>query len=461
MNPLLSRRKFLSLLAAGAGISLVSTLAWPDDDDNEGYAGAASGAGIAVPAGGPAAHVVVVGGGMAGATAAKYLRLWGGTNLRVTLVEKEASYTSNIMSNLVLNGGRTLSSLDQAYASLGTKYGVVVTRAEVTAIDKAGKRVTLGNGETLAYDRLIIAPGVEFDAAYGLTQADYETKTPHAWKAGAQTGLLANQIAALGNNGVFLMTIPRAPYRCPPGPYERACLVADYLKARRSGCKVMVLDENAGIQAERENFTLAFNTLHAGVVEYYPGVSNIRINPDTRVVTFTDAGLNDRSVTAGVVNPIPPQRAAGSVGAGLLASAGLNNSVDGRWCEIDVLKYESTAAPGIHILGDAAKTTMPKAGHIANQEAKVCADAIVRLLNSQQPDPAPVTNSACYSPVTASTASWLTAVYQYDAGSSTMKLAGPGGATAAGAAIEAAAISSKNFRQMNVWFTTLMADSFA
>ena len=296
--------------------------------------------------------------------------------------------------------------------------------------------------------------------AYGLTQADYASRTPHAWQAGPQTSLLASQLAAM-QNGTFVMTIPKAPYRCPPGPYERACLVADYLKTYRgAGSRVIVLDENATIQAERETFTHAFGVTHAGVIRYEAGVTGIQIDPVSRRVSYLDAVGNPQVIDAQAINPIPPHRATGSSAGGWLAAAGLNNSVDGRWCVVDVLSYESTAQPGIHVIGDASSCGLPKAGHVANQEAKICADAIVRLLAGQQPDPAPVANSACYSPITAGTASWLTAVYQYDGANRKMVLAANGGNTVGATAIESASVSSGNFRQMTTWFNTLMGDSF-
>ena len=332
--------------------------------------------------------------------------------------------------------------------------------ARVVAIDAAARTVALSDGSSLPYDRLILAPGVEFTDAYGLTQADYAERTPHAWQAGPQTTLLATQLAGM-QNGTFVMTIPKAPYRCPPGPYERACLVADYLKTYRGAAsRVVVLDENAAIQAERETFEHAFGVTHAGVIRYEAGVTGIRIDPQTRRVSYLDAVGNPQVIDAQVVSPIPPHRATGSGAGGWLAAAGLNNSADGRWCGVDVLSYESTAQAGIHVIGDAASCGLPKAGHVANQEAKICADAIIRLLAGQQPDPAPVANSACYSPITAGTASWLTAVYQYDSASRRMVLAANGGNTAGATAIESATVSSGNFRQMTTWFNTLMGDSF-
>ncbi len=459
----LKRRHYLQWGAASLAVGLLPAVAWTDDHDNE-YASTTSGgnAPYALASTGLSARVVVVGGGMAGATVAKYLRLWGGATVQVTLVEPDSAYTSNIMSNLVLNGSRNLSSLAFSHDNLSSRYGVVIKRASVSAIDSSNQQVQLSDGSRLSYDRLVVAPGVEFEAAYGLTVEDYNTRTPHAWRAGPQTQLLRDQLLNMPTGGTFVMTIPKAPYRCPPGPYERACLVADYLKTYKGAAsRVVVLDENAAIQAEVENFTRAFNVVHAGVIDYRPGVTALQINASTKTVSFTNNQGVAQSISAQVLNPIPPHRAAGSSGSGWLKTAGLANSADGRWAVVNVLSYASTAVPNIHVIGDAAQCGLPKAGHVANQEAKICADAIVRLLAGGQPDPAPVANSACYSPITASTASWLTAVYQYDAGSQAMKVANAGGNIVGAKAIEAASISSKNFTQMGTWFNTLMGDSFS
>ncbi|MGD9888677.1 MAG: FAD/NAD(P)-binding oxidoreductase [Halothiobacillaceae bacterium] len=443
----LNRRHFMSLCLAG-GAMLLSPVLRADDDNDGGSDGSNVNFALA-QTGITNRKVVVVGGGMAGATVAKYLRLWGGSGLEVTVVEKDPTYVSNIMSNLVLSGGRALSSLNYSHASLTSKYGVQVRNGTVVAINAQARTLTLADGTSLPYDRLVLAPGIRFDDAYGLTQADYESAFPHAWHAGAQTQALRDQITGMQSGDTFVMTIPAKPYRCPPGPYERACLVADYLKTSgKSGCKVVVLDENPAIQAEPHNFNLAFTQTHAGIIDYRPGVSGIKVDKTTRAVSFTQGGAQ-QVLTAKVINVIPPQRA-GTV----VDLAGVNNSGGGRWAGVDVLSYASTAVPNIHIIGDASATTQPKAGHVANQEAKVCADAIVRAFLGQQPDPAPVTNSACYSPITNSTASWLTVVYQYDGSSKTMVPSGAG-------VVEAASISSKNFSQMNTWFNTLMADSFA
>jgi len=459
----LSRRQLMGWAAGGLTAGLLPLAGWADDDEVTSSTGTST---LALANTGiTGKRVVVVGGGMAGMTVAKYLRLWGGSGVQVTLVEPDAVYTSSIMSNLVLNGSRTIGSLQFKRDALTTQWGVIRKAGSVVAVDAAGHTVKLSDNTTLGYDRLVLAPGVTFDDAYGLTQADYDTRTPHAWRAGAQTTLLRNQVAAMANGDTFVMTIPMAPYRCPPGPYERACVVADYLKRTKGpNCKVIVLDENSKIQAEAHTFELAFSQIHAGVIQYVPGVSNIAIQAGSKLVTYDDKSLSPQVVQAKVVNPIAPHRATGSAPGGWLAQAGLTN---GRWASVDVLSYESTALPdsGIHVIGDASSCGLPKAGHVANQEAKICADAIVRRFQNVPLDPQPVANSACFSPITASTASWLTAVYQYDAADGKMKVASNGGKITfngvTATPTEAASITSDNFQDMGTWFKTLMLDTTA
>lgn len=453
------RRRWLLMASASAIVGLVPAIGWTDDD--EGSSGSTGGA-VTPAVTGLTGKVVVVGGGMAGVTAAKYLRMWGGSGLSITLVEPDNAYTSSIMSNLVLNGSRTLASLGYTHDKLVSNYAITVKRAALTAIDKNNKLISLSDGTALPYNRLVLAPGVEFEDAYGLTQADYNTRTPHAWRAGPQTQLLRTQLAGMTKGGTFVMTIPKSPYRCPPGPYERACLVADFLKtARVTNAKVLVLDANLSIQAEAHTFTRAFDVIHKGVVTYVPGVTDVKIDATTKTVSYKDGVGTPFTVNAQVVNPIPPHRATGSAVNGWMTAAGLANGTNGRWAKVNVLSFESTAVSGVHVIGDASECGLPKAGHVANQEAKICADAIVRLMGNAQPDPAPVANSACYSPITATTASWLTAVYQYDAATASMKVAANKGLTAGATPVESTTISSKNFQQMNTWFNTLMGDTFS
>ena len=393
-------------------------------------------------------RVVVVGGGMAGAAVAKYLRLWGGSGVSVTLVERSPSYTSNIMSNLVLTGQRTLGSLQYKYDTLASRYGVKRLQGEVVAIDPVGRKVTLASGGTLAYDRLVLAPGVEFIYEQGvgipgLESAAAQARVLHAWQAGPQTTALRNHITAMPSGGVFVLTIPAKPYRCPPGPYERACLVADWLKKNRPGSKVIILDANPGITAEVHSFTDAFMNVHAGVTEYHAKVTINGIDTSTMTV---DSSVG--RIKANVINAIPPHRA-----GRVVTAAGLTDPA-GRWASVNQLSYESKVAAGIHVIGDSAGTAQPKAGHIGNQLGKVCADAIVRAFGGLPPDAAPVTNSACYSPITMETASWLTAVFAYDPGTQAM-------VAVADSFREAAARDGGNFSNMSKWFNALMSETFS
>lgn len=409
--------------------------------------------------------VVVVGGGMAGVSVAKYIRLWSGKTIPVTLIESTPDYTSNIMSNLVLNGSRSLSSLRYSYSKLASNYGVTVVRGTVTAVDTAAKTVTYakssGGSATLPFGRLVVAPGIDLLPFPMTGSAANQAKVVHAWQAGPQTQSLRDQIVAMPMDGTFILTIPAKPYRCPPGPYERACIVADWIKRNRRSLgntkpQVIVLDANPVIQAEAGNFTKAFNEIHAGVIQYVPNAVLQSVDADAGTVT-TSAG----TFRGNVLNVIPAHTAAKVArDLGLATSA---TPAGGAFCPVDVLTYESTVLgkAGIHVLGDASATTQPKAGHIANQEAKVCADAIVRLMSvpALPIDQSPMTNSSCYSPITATTASWLSVVYRYDSdpASATYRTMVPVG----GGATEAPAITSGNYNQMNTWFKVLMQDTFA
>jgi NADH dehydrogenase FAD-containing subunit len=389
------------------------------------------------------ARVIVIGGGMAGTTLAKYLRLWGDA-VEVTLVERMPTYTSNIMSSLVLTGQRTLSSLTYKYDALRSKYGVTTVFGEVVSVDPVNAKVTLADKTVLTADRIVMAPGITFDTVPGLGTSN---KMPHAWMAGAQTTLLASQLSAMRAGGVAILTIPKTPYRCPPGPYERACLLADWLRVKKPGSKLIVLDANADIVTEKDNFTNAFLGLHGNVIEYHNNAEVLSVDPATMNLYTASGG----TFHGDVVNMIPRQRA-----GGLIAATGLNNATEGRFAGVNVLSYASTT-PGagkVHIIGDSSATTQPKAGHIANQEAKVCADALARIFAGGSPDPAPVTNSACFSTITTTQASWLHAMFQYDPVTATMQ----GVPAASGASV---GWNKDSFEDMNKWFGALMADTFA
>lgn len=441
----MKRRQFIARLSAlTAAGSFAGTAALRD----------AQAAVPAVPTDtGASGRVVVVGGGMAGATAAKYLRLWGGAKVEVTLVERSNAYVSNILSNLVLNDGRTIAGLTYGWNALSANYGVARRSGEVVAVDANARRITLANGETLDWDRLVLAPGLDFDPIAGIESAALQDQFPHAWRAGPQTQTLRNQLRAMAAGGTVVITVPKTPFRGGSAPYARAALIADWLTRNKPGSRVIVLDANAAIAGEPMMFTHAFNVNYSGIIDYVPNALIDHIDPGTRTV-HTSAG----SFKGDVINPIPPQRAPKFLYDSNLVND--PNPVDSerRWVGVDAMTYEHLNAPRVHVIGDPAHHGMPKAGHIANQQGKVCADAITRMLRGDAPDPNPVTNSAAFSPVSLKTSSWLAVVYRYNAGSRRMEVVN--GALGV-ASKESGRATQDNFDTMNKWFRQLMNDSFA
>jgi sulfite dehydrogenase len=384
-------------------------------------------AGCASTGSGPSiGRVVVVGGGFGGSTAARYLRLWGGS-VDVTLVERNPAFVSCPLSNLVVGGYRTMADITRGYEPLRA-LGVKVVQGEVTAIDAARRRIVLSGGVTLPYERLVIAPGIDFmtDEIGGLAEALASGRVQHAWKAGPQTAALRRQLADMRDGGVFALSIPKVPYRCPPGPYERACLVAGYLKAFKPRSKVLVLDANPEIQSKKALFEKAFAQRYPGLVEYRPNTELKELAGDVAHFDFED-------IEADVLNVVPPQRA-----GDLARHAGLLN-INRRWAAVDWLTMESTAVPGIHVLGDATfpAPAMPKSGHMANQQAKLAAAAVIQLLKGEPVSAAPVLMNTCYSFVSADEAIHVASVHQYDAAEKTFKaVPGAGGLSAAASAAE-------------------------
>jgi NADPH-dependent 2,4-dienoyl-CoA reductase/sulfur reductase-like enzyme len=284
---------------------------------------------------------------------------------------------------------------------------------EVVSVDAQKRTVQLERGGNLSYDRLIIAPGIHFmyEQIPGLNNADAQQKVLHAWKAGAQTVALRKQLEAMPDGGVYALCIPKSPYRCPPGPYERACQVAHYFKAHKPGSKVLILDANDDVQSKKGLFTKAWKERYAGIVEYRPN----SVLTDVDATTLT-AKLEFENVRADVLNVVPPQRA-----GNIAQSMGLI-SANNRWCGVDFLTYESTAQKNIHVLGDAilAAPAMPKSGHMANQQAKVCAAAVVALLNNQPVNEQPMMNNTCYSFITDREVVHVASVHRYDLQKKTM-----------------------------------------
>lgn len=373
-------------------------------------------------------RVVVVGGGFGGATAAKYIRKWSNNKIEVVLVERNPSFISCPMSNTVLGGGRKIEDLTLSYDTLQKRYGIKLIKGEVNAIDVEKQTVMLEKGH-LKYDRLIVAPGVDFmfDKIEGLNAQIANDSIPHAWKAGAQTVMLRKQLEAMPDGGVFALAIPKGPYRCPPGPYERACQVAHYLKENKPKSKVLILDANPDITSKKGLFTAAWNDLYPGMVEYRPNAMVIGVDAGNKV-----AKTEFEDVKADVLNVIPPMR------SGALADmAGLAN-VDARWCGVDFLSYESKVHKNIHIIGDAISAALPKSGHMATSQAKICAAAVIELMQGKQPDDHPIIANTCYSMVSGNEAMHVANVYHFNAEKQAMVAADGGGVSASRSELEGA-----------------------
>ena len=370
-------------------------------------------------------HVVVVGGGYGGATVAKYLRMWSEGGVQVTLIERNPTFISCPISNLVIGGQKTMEDITISYEGLRSKWGVRVIQDDVVAVDAAKKTVSLKGGSALSYDRLVLSPGVDFmwDEIPGLKSAEAQSKILHAWKAGPQTVALRQQLESMKDGGVYAISIPKAPYRCPPGPYERACLVANYFKQSKPKSKVIILDANEDVMSKKGLFTKAWSDLYKGIIEYRNNseVKDVEVATNTAVLEFD-------KFKADVLNVIPPHR------AGDIAHKSGIKLVNNRWVDINWQSMESTSTPGIHVLGDAIfpAPTMPKSGHMANQHGKLAAAAILNLLSGQAPNPEPVVMNTCYSFVDGKNAIHVASVHQYDAATKTVQpVKGAGGVSVA------------------------------
>jgi sulfite dehydrogenase len=285
----------------------------------------------------------------------------------------------------------------------------------------------------MSYDRLVLSPGIEFmyNEIPGLDNANAQSKILHAWKAGPQTVALQQQLAAMTDGGTYAISIPKAPYRCPPGPYERASLVADYFKRNKPKSKVIILDGNEDIVSKKGLFTKAWADLYKGMVEY-------RNNSELKDVDMASgtAILEFDKFKADVLNVIPPHR------AGDIAHKSGLKLINNRWVDVNWLSLESTNTPGVHVIGDAVfpAPMMPKSGHMANQHGKIAAAAILNLLSGQEPSPNPAATNTCYSFVDAKNAVHVASIHHYDAASKTLQaVKGAGGVSAARNEIEAKA----------------------
>ena len=399
----LPRRDFLKLAGASAALASVSSLPGCATTPSK-------------------ARVVVIGGGFGGATAAKYIRLWD-PSIEVVLIERESNFISCPISNLVLAGYSNMQEISHSYEGL-RRHGVQVVRDEALAVDAARKTVRLARGGDISYERLVVSPGIDFNFGeiQGYEAAMNSGRVLHAWKAGAQTVALRRQLEQMRDGGVYILSIPLAPYRCPPGPYERASMVAAYLKQAKPRSKVLVLDANPDVTSKGGLFKAAWKDHYSGILEYRGNAKAVGVDAAAMTVK-----LEVEDVKGDVLNVVPPHRAGNiAVQAGLITT---NN----RWCDVDWRTTESKAVPGVHVLGDATLSApgMPKSGSMANNQAKLAAAAIVAQLNSRSANPQPIINT-CYSFVSQKEAIRVSSVHQWDAGQSTLiAVKGSGGVSSA------------------------------
>jgi len=371
-------------------------------------------------------RVVVIGGGFGGATAAKYIRLWDPA-IEVVLVERESAFTSCPISNMVLGGYASFADLAHSYDGL-RRHGVRVVQDEALAVDPAKKTVRLHRGGEIAYERLVVSPGIDFlfEEIEGYQQAMNEGRVLHAWKAGPQTQALRRQLEGMRDGGVYVLSMSLAPFRCPPGPYERASVIAAYFKQHKPRSKVILLDENPDVVSKGPLFKRAWAELYKGVLEYRSNSKVVGVDGRTGTVR-----LEFDTLKGDVLNIIPPSRASDiAVQAGLITH-------NRRWCDVDWRTMESKAVKGVHVLGDAtlSAAAMPKSGSMANNHAKIAAAAVVELLNGRAPAPMKILNT-CYSFVSQKEAIRVSSVHEWD-GKTLTPVKGAGGVSAARSEAEA------------------------
>ena len=368
----LDRRNFIKLVGSASGLALAGCA-------TQGAPGVAAGSAADMMPKGSARRVVVVGGGFGGAIAAKYVRMHD-SSIEVVMIEKNRQFVSCPFSNFYITGiTNDMKSLTIGYDKLAANHGVKMVYAEVTAIDPAGKKVVTTEG-TLAYDRLIVSPGIDFRTE---EIEGYDARTaeifPHAWKAGAQSTLLRNQLQSMKDGGTVIISMPLTPYRCPPGPYERSCLIAHYLKKHKPKSKVILIDANPDVVSKKPLFTKAWSTYYKDNLQYVGGKKITKA--DTGAMLVSVEGIED--FKGDVINLIPSQRAGDiAVKAGLVGD-------DKKWCPVDAVTFESTRHKGIHVIGDATALPsdgppMPKSAYSANSQAKICAMNVVNLMNGKE-----------------------------------------------------------------------------
>jgi sulfide dehydrogenase [flavocytochrome c] flavoprotein subunit len=394
------------------------------------------------------ARVVVIGGGYGGATAAKYVRMLSNYQIDVVLIEPNPAFVSCPISNLVIGGSKTMADITTPYDKLSGKHGVNIVHDHVTQVDPDKKTVTLASGPTIRYDKLVMSPGIDLmlGSIEGLQAANTSGQILHAWKAGPETLALRKQLEAMPDGGVFAITIPEAPYRCPPGPYERASQVAHYFKQHKPKSKVLILDANQDVTSKGPLFKKFWADNYKGILEYIPQHKVVGVDAKTNTLKFEIQ--ND--IKANVLNVLPSMR------AGRIAVESKLANVNQRWCGVHYQTFESTQAKDIHVIGDSIMLAplMPKSGHMANSHGKVTAAAIVAQLSDMQVNPEPFLSNTCYSFVNDKLVVHVASVHQYDSKEKTYKtVPGSGGVSTAPNELEG--IYAWNWAQ-NIWADSLL-----
>ena len=393
------------------------------------------------------ARVVVIGGGWGGATAAKYVRLLSDYKIDTVLIEPADAFISCPISNLVVGGSRQLADITTPYSGLARRHGVTLVKDVATAVDTTRKTVTLGRGGSIGYDKLIVSPGIDLqlEAIEGLAAAHASGRVLHAWKAGAETVALRRQLEAMPDGGVYAITVPEQPYRCPPGPYERACQVAWYFKNAKPRSKVLILDANPDVTSKGALFKKVWAEQYPGIVEFRGQHKLTGVDAQKALLQFEV----HPDVKADVLNVVPPQR------AGLIAvQSGWANQANRRWVGVNYQTFESTAAKDVHVIGDAIQLAagMPKSGHMANSHGKVAAAAVVAQLSGFEPNPRPMLTNTCYSFVDNKNVIHVASVHEY-AGNTFRPVLNSGGLSTAPNELEGS-------YAMN-WARTIWADTLA
>ncbi len=387
-------------------------------------------------------HIVIIGGGFGGATCAKYLKVLDPT-LQVTVVEPNPQIMTCPFSNTVLGGWRQMTDITWEYTALRERHGVTVMTTRATAVDPVARTVTLATGEVLQYEKLVMSPGVAFKPWDGYD----DQRMPHAWQAGPQTLLLRRQLEAMDDGGLVLITVPGEPYRCPPGPYERAAVIAHYLKAHKPKSKILILDAKETF-SKQKLFQAAWAAEYPGMIEWVSGSSGGLVEAIDGDALVTQGGFERH--TGAVINAIPPQRA-----ADLAVETGLAD--DTGFCPVTLPSFESALVPHIHVLGDAAKMQpMPKSAHSANGQAKQCAAGLVAQLHDLPP-PAPLLVNTCYSFIAPDYSISVSGVYRGENG----QLAAVAGAGGVSPADESRDFRSREAVYAEGWYASIIADSFS